>query len=605
MEEEATSQNNESNGMEKKTQEEIAKEDVDDSNVTEMNEKEDKIIKDEENMKTKTEMDEGICNKGIGDEEEQEESAGCMEAVVEDSTNEDDIQNEEETGSKDVIIENKEGMQDDTETGEENCKKEDESGDIQECVGTETAIEVVDEGLISTLCFVELQANTTNNLFNYIKVIEEDLLPTMRHTVESLQEQENNIDKEIESMEADIQDQCTKIASHMEETRKEMNVKIQEDKTKRQEFLAKKKLELEEMQKSTSELLDSCKEHMMKGGQRMMDFYDTKCPSLCNLMFKLKTYNATSAFERGVIDIPAIRREIGNLNLHSEKGYSYPLKTALYTLPRPEVLDVVPKIVGGFSTKITIGDIWCVSDNEAWITNEENSIIAKFSSKGEAIRIIDSVGNNECFVMDKDENFLVCSFWDKQVIKITPEGTISTYIPDLPCSPTCIAWNNEGDIVLCMKGYPSLCIYSADGKLKKAEFNIGDPSYKNADSFDVNPYRIIQNIFGDYIVVDTVWPYKVTSIDVKGKFRWRFQIDQEDREIGYPYNICLKGTQEFMLADIEYQRFHVLTMDGRLIRSIAFKNLGMEDAWAMCRDSKGRLWAGQDDGHIRILDLDY
>ena len=279
-----------------------------------------------------------------------------------------------------------------------------------------------------------------------------------------------------------------------------------------------------------------------------------------------------------------------------------------------------PEVLSNFDTNIIIGDIRISNSGEVWMTNEESHHITKYNQDGTIDRYLNTTAYNENFIIDKNGNLLACDYWDDRITKITPHGRVSPLIKNLPSAPTGICINHEGDIVVCMINHHWMAVYTSDGQIKKREMSIREPCYKKSSSkkgeenleggFECkldyqaeSPYRVVQNSRRDYVVVDGVWPYKIICLDVHGNFRWKYFIEQCIQEESFQYNIVCTKNDDIIIADIEYQSFHVINSDGQFIKYIPFKDHGIVDAWSMALDNEGNLYAGQDDGRVHIIDL--
>ena len=316
---------------------------------------------------------------------------------------------------------------------------------------------------------VTLHKLAAENLEGYIGELENDILYDLNKMLQSVEEEESSMDDNLESMATAVEKQCSDIKAVVDKAKKEMFGDLFADKKKRSKMVKEMREDLLLQKNKFEQLLDDCKRHLEIGGEEMQTFFNEQCPSIHSFTFHRNFVQ--SCFSRGVIDVPELRKEIGELDLGTKKT-APPLKATLVRYPCIGMAGKDPEVLSNFDTNIIIGDIRISNSGEVWMTNEESHHITKYNRDGTIDRYLNTTAYNENFIIDKNGNLLACDYWDDRITKITPHGRVSPLIKNLPSAPTGICINHEGDIVVCMINHHWMAVYTSDGQIKKREMSI-------------------------------------------------------------------------------------------------------------------------------------
>ena len=230
----------------------------------------------------------------------------------------------------------------------------------------------------------------------------------------------------------------------------------------------------------------------------------------------------------------------------------------------------------------------CVGSDEAWISGDDTSItrVDIHGSMKENVAIPIEWPN---FTLKRQGELLFSN--NKQIgstVDIVKQRGIETYIT-LPqgWDPHRLCCTRSGDVLVHVRKnkYNKFLRYRGQQISQKIDKDLNGKPIISEGIFILS---ITENNNGDICVSDRN-AETVIVVDRAGRVRFRY--DGKQTEIkGYfiPIGIVTDSRSQIIVSDIGNDCLHIIDQNGKYLKCVA--HCGLEFAWGLSLDSKGRLW---------------
>ena len=174
------------------------------------------------------------------------------------------------------------------------------------------------------------------------------------------------------------------------------------------------------------------------------------------------------------------------------------------------------------------------------------------------------------------------------VVKISPNGNISTLCSTAPLEPYGICINNRKQLVVGLQAdwrTPplKLVVYSPDGSTVLQEIENdenGQPLFRE------EIIQVKQNGNGDYVVVDND---RIVCVSSEGRIRWDYSMG-----LSSVWGLVCDKYDNVIIAEYYNDKIHLLTNEGKLVTTLLTRENGIRWPHTLSIDRHGQLWIGQE-----------
>ncbi|XP_033751136.1 uncharacterized protein LOC117335243 [Pecten maximus] len=247
------------------------------------------------------------------------------------------------------------------------------------------------------------------------------------------------------------------------------------------------------------------------------------------------------------------------------------------------------------------------SEERAWLCDDHmNLCLVDIYGKTVVKRKINHIP--ETIAISDSGDIYYSSYREMAVKKLDVSGKVGYVLNTSPLHPLGLCLTNGGSLLVCVVDKFDFVTGKDKPKdILKVELDSGvvtSVKFKDEDEMLTGPYRILENINGDIILVDGLSETAgrlVVFNDIGGvKFTYHGE-NSENGDIFCPTNMCIDYKGNIFVVDGESHCIHVLNSSGKLQRKIAPDEIGGSEATVLSIGRDELMWVGHANGEVTVF----
>ncbi|XP_060079048.1 uncharacterized protein LOC132558499 [Ylistrum balloti] len=214
----------------------------------------------------------------------------------------------------------------------------------------------------------------------------------------------------------------------------------------------------------------------------------------------------------------------------------------------------------------------------------------------------------ESIATDDSGAMYYTSYREMAVKKLDVSGKVGYVFNTSPLHPMGLCLSNEGNLLICVVDKFDFVTGKDKPKdILKVKLDNGvatSVKFKDENERLTAPYRILENINGDVVVIDGLSSKsgRVVAFNDVGGLKFIYSCESPGNDESFcPTNMCIDFKGNIFVIDGGSHSIHVLNSSGKLQRKFASYEIGGGEPTVVSIGRDGLMWVGHADGEVTVF----